>query len=484
MFGSGFLGIARHRFGALLLLTITIGTGCSTASKEAPPLQPPPLSPIISYRLGGLIPSPTTRPVEAIAAGDALALRATWLALSRAPRTFRPILADATLIASPRSADPFLAAGQMSRDAQIVSGAEVEAFLADVGRGKYGQHAAIATRDAALPRGVTATLGVADAVARIEVDLHRSAATATTEPTTAPATAAATPDETLSLSLTLDDADGQRERVLLSPGLAPSTRVAFILPSRFPAPRVKAIVAIIEVEPPSDSQEHREAVAQCAEQLRRLAAGSGPAVAPNAGTAPGGWAGLSAALRAANQPRTARVAMVYLAGESGTELFGDVALVAPEEMLAELAGRLRERLGDPPAAMPATQLGWQLDVVTLEHLAALQASEKMLPELNGVLARFAGEAARNAGSLEELTRVRGREQLRTRLISENFTYLEDASPSARVRAYEWLRSRGRAPAKYDPLGPAKERAAAIDAATTAAAAVPVPQTVPSPRGVP
>jgi hypothetical protein len=176
--------------------------------------------------------------------------------------------------------------------------------------------------------------------------------------------------------------------------------------------------------------------------------------------------------------------MVYLAGESGTELFGDVALVAPEEALAELAGRLRERLGDPPPAMQAAQLGWQLDVVTLEHLAALQASEKMVPELNGVLARFAGEAARNAGSLEELTRVRGREQLRARLISENFTYLEDASPSARVRAYEWLRSRGRAPAKYDPLGPAKERAAAIDAAMTAAAAAPVPQTVPSPGGGP
>jgi hypothetical protein len=120
--------------------------------------------------------------------------------------------------------------------------------------------------------------------------------------------------------------------------------------------------------------------------------------------------------------------------------------------------------------MEPAQFGWQLEVLTLQELAALQSAEKLPAELEGVLSRYAGEAARNAGSLEELTRVQGRDQLRARLIAENFTYLEDASPSARVRAYDWLKTRGHAPEKYDPLGPAKARSAAIDAAMTSAAA--------------
>jgi len=238
-----------------------------------------------------------------------------------------------------------------------------------------------------------------------------------------------------------------------------------VLPWHAASSRVQTIVAIVELAPPSDSSEHAQAVADCAAKLQQLAAAGSPGGAKQS-VAASNWPGLAAALRAMNRPATARVAMVYLAGETGSELFGDVALVAPEPALADLSSRVNERLGDPVGAAESQQLGWMLDVATLQHLAALQAAEKVPAELAGVLARYAGEAARNAGSLEELTRVRGREQLRARLIAENFTYLEDASPSARVRAYEWLRARDRAPARYDPLGASKERSAAIDAALT------------------
>jgi hypothetical protein len=153
-----------------------------------------------------------------------------------------------------------------------------------------------------------------------------------------------------------------------------------------------------------------------------------------------------------------------------------VALVAPEPVLADLSTRIQARLDELSSRIDTAQLGWMLDVMTLEHLAALQSAETLPPELAGALARFAGEAARNAGSLDELARVRGREQLRARLIAENFTYLEDASPSARVRAYDWLQAKGLAPEKYDPLGSAKARSAAIDAALTAAADAAAPTT--------
>jgi hypothetical protein len=418
----------------------------------------------MSYRVGAPIALPTTQPAPAIAPGDALAFRTTWDALSRMPKGLQPILAEATLIAAPRAADPLLAAGQMSRGAQIVRASDVAAFLADVDRGKFGQHAKIAASDAALPPGVTATFSVSEEARRIEVDLHRPLPAATTAPATT------TPADAVQLSLALDETGAQRERLLLAPKpMPPPSRFAVVLPSHFSSPKVKAIVAIVELQPPSDSPDHQQAVAACVEQLQRLAGAGGTPSSAAAATA-NDWPGLAASLRAMNEPATSRVAMVYLASQTGAELFGDTALVAPDPVLAELAARVQHSLGDSPKAMEPAQLGWLLDAATMAQLAALQSSEKMPPELAGVLARYAGEAARNAGSLDELMRVRGRDQLRSRLIAENFTYLEDTSPSARVRAYDWLKSHGRAPAKYDPLGPPRERSAAIDAAMTAAAA--------------
>jgi len=131
----------------------------------------------------------------------------------------------------------------------------------------------------------------------------------------------------------------------------------------------------------------------------------------------------------------------------------------------------------PIARSTSAQIGLNWHVVCLP-----QSSEKLPPELAGVLARETGEAGRNIGWFEELTRVESRDHFESRLIAENFTYLQDASPAARVRAYDWLRARGRAPAKYDPLGPAKDRAAAIEAAVSEAAraaAESVPATQPA-----
>ena len=75
----------------------------------------------------------------------------------------------------------------------------------------------------------------------------------------------------------------------------------------------------------------------------------------------------------------------------------------------------------------------------------------------------AGEAGRHAASIEQLTRgVGGRADFDGRVLGENLIFLEDSSPSSRVRAYDWLQSHGHAPAGYDPLGPPKARRAALE----------------------
>jgi hypothetical protein len=69
-----------------------------------------------------------------------------------------------------------------------------------------------------------------------------------------------------------------------------------------------------------------------------------------------------------------------------------------------------------------------------------------------------------------LRAANSRASLDARLVSENLIYLEDSSPSARVRANDWLAARGRAPAGFDPLGPPRQRREALERALDAAAA--------------
>jgi hypothetical protein len=469
--------ISAARLGLSILLPTLIclmSRGCALNKKPPPPpMTAPQASATVAHRPGPPIGMPTTRPASPSAtAADALAVHIKWIALERTPANLPPLISQARLIAAPRAAEPLLASGQLTRDARIVPTEQVEAFAADLARGKYGRQAAIATTQAALPMGVTASMAIEQpAGRRLEVEIHRpttmpSSAVATTTPA-APATQPSS-GSAFQFSAAIEDGAVRRERLLLDPqSLTLPARVMMVFPSNFKPTQAKSIVTIIEIAPPSDSPEHQQAVARCNDDLQRLAAAAAKPSAPAALRQD--WPGLAAALEALRQPVSARRAMVYLADQTGADLLGDVALVAPDETIAALADAIRQRTGDPPNRMDAPQLGWLLDAATLSQLASLQSAEKMPTELEGVLARYAGEAARNSGSLEELTRVRGRDQLRARLIAENFTYLEDSSPSARVRAYDWLNARGRAPAKYDPLGGPRERSAAIDAAVTAAA---------------
>jgi len=437
--------------------------GCSNASKQPPVLQTPPVSPTVTYRAGGPFHLPTTQPVQN-QAQDALSAQTSWIASSQTPQMLHPVQSEARLITAPQLAEPFRASGNLSRGAQMIPPNELDAFLATLEQNKSGQTAQLAASDGVLPAGVTSTFALTEGARRIDIALFRPTA-----------------GDAIEVVLGIESADGQREHVLLDPvPLAPPTRFALVMPSQFSTPDVKTVVAVIQLSPSSDSPEHAQALATCAEQLN--ASKANLAVAQQSLSSTIEDTGLAAAMRAMRNRDTSRVAMVYLAGETRASVLGDVALVADDPVIAELHGRIAQRIEDTPEASKSPQLGWMLDCLALEQLATMQSSEKLPPELAGVLARQTGEAGRNIGWFEDLTRVESRDHFESRLIAENFTYLQDASPAARVRAYDWLRARGRAPAKYDPLGPAKDRAAAIEAAVSEAAraaAESVPATQPA-----
>lgn len=176
----------------------------------------------------------------------------------------------------------------------------------------------------------------------------------------------------------------------------------------------------------------------------------------------------SSALDALARRRPHRSALVFLADATGAAFAGELALVADDETLAAFQDDVRERLASAgPELDRAERLGWFLDGCAYAWLARRldDPARAPEPELVALLLRQAGELGRHPDLvLEALAGCAGAADARARFLAENRIFLEDASPAARVRAYDWLRERGAAPAGYDPLGSREERRAALAAA--------------------
>lgn len=163
---------------------------------------------------------------------------------------------------------------------------------------------------------------------------------------------------------------------------------------------------------------------------------------------------------------TPRGALVYLAGLCGAELTETVAITADPSMVQTITQAV---LNKSPglSKVDRTNVAWLLDRTTVETLNALKndASRPMSSGIDGVLAEYAGEVGRQIDALQSLvSQSTGPEDLKNRLIAENLIYLEDSSPSARVRAYDWLNRQGLAPEGYDPLALPRERRRALERA--------------------
>jgi hypothetical protein len=144
-----------------------------------------------------------------------------------------------------------------------------------------------------------------------------------------------------------------------------------------------------------------------------------------------------------------------------------MVMVADDGLLKELATETRE-FASIDAVPPTADLQWFFDRTALRMMCEAAGQEKLSPELQSVLAIHAGDVARRPDSILELVKqAGGSEALAQRLVAENLIALEDSSAAARVRAFDWLNVRGKAPAGFDPLADAKSRRAAIDRAVAA-----------------
>ncbi|QOV91473.1 hypothetical protein [Humisphaera borealis] len=492
-------------------------SGCGNADRDKVPAPLPAPSALTrsSEFFGSPLSGPTSKTIPAPPPAEALAVQVQFVALENIPSVGVPLGSEARLITATRLGTPVLASSRLTGTARFVPLQAADRFQPDVVDASRGRATSFFAARAAVPRGVSA---VFEATAKDAFQLHIAGteSSATLQIYVYRPVTVLTPDmpqpvqiavaiEGLAATKVSADAQeaaesatkpapgakpaapkplpppvqwAQREIAIIDREVTGKQSLAIVVPMSFDAASGKAIAVAIEIGPGDASAEHLEALSSGMEQIKQ----SAELAARRPTTLPFGRSE-SAALRAASESLSSasrlRPTLVYLAGQTGARLCEDVALVADDSVLAKLAeqgkatldGALNAGVAGGPG--DASAVGWLLDKASFELLGKLFNEGKLPPELSAVLANHAGEAGRNVASIEEVSRNLGsRQDLDNRLLAENLIYLEDSSPSARVRAFDWLRARGRAPAGFDPLGTPKERRIALEKGMAAAAAGP------------
>jgi len=237
-----------------------------------------------------------------------------------------------------------------------------------------------------------------------------------------------------------------------------------LIPIELNVPGISGVAVLVRTTAGSNDAQHAAALAKAMEDVQenlRMVA-ERPRVVP---FDPPDWPGLSSALESLKWADRQRAGLNFLAQQTGARLTQDVVLTADPSVLSQLAAAVTDAMKKSPQARDRKSVGWVLEWTTLQLMMRIENGGKLPPELAAVLTMYAGEAGRDPATLEQVMRdVQGWQDLKNRLAEENLDFLEDSSPSARVRAYDWLAARGLAPKGYDPMGSPKDRRQALDAA--------------------
>lgn len=486
-----------------LLLGTLVVAGCRAPARDVPVEAPVQVAEVEwtadwSQFTGGALEGPRARTELVEIDADparALALALDVWSVEGPPTTAGAALAPAAelVVVSPNST-PLSAAPELLASGRLARGDEAEALLA----GRVGPGAIHgAARRAALLPGTTGFLSVhgserrplsdgTTVLPRIGIALTRGA-----DGGDGRVSLVAEGPYRVPRPLASDDEDevatpvGQRVRrqelvTLEAPLAAGAGPLAFVLPSPFQDGASLVVRAELS-PPPGDEPAYPEDRALFAALVERASEDVAAAARGAATRAAGLLVGESEVLawrrafEAVLDPDKRRGAIAHLAGSGGASLALDVALVADDALLVEFANHLAAD-GVAPQ-VDGTQgglarLGWFVETSAIKLLAARLGADGLSPELEAVLLRHTGQAGRFPGTLEDAAASSADlASLRARIVEENRIFLEDSSPSARLRAYDWLAVRGAAPEGFDPLAPAEERRAVLAALRAAQASI-------------
>jgi hypothetical protein len=450
----------------------------------------------VSYFSG----SPLSGPIPGIShpenAGEALSVEIYIAALEEFPDgRLKPLESFARLVASSRGGKSIRPTANLARTSRLLFLDDDDDFIAHLEGGAFGRTAPVARLYGVLPTRITAAFSLRSTEVEryplfdepfsinIELQIHR--------------TFLDSPREGIELALVMEDLvsplekeitfslldkeEEEDEKVEEVPEELPAVlqrefvmldaytkslegQLALFFPSPFSEP-ARTLAAVIRVGPapkgsPSDETRHAEAFARCRADLEH-AAEEADGVFVRAPSNPTFWPGIDEVLESLSKPGMQRTVLLFLASSTKARLVEDIALSASDVQLESMAKSLIEELRQHPVD-EIDGFAWMLEKTAFQLLLEFMAEEGMTPAIEGVLARRAGEAGRDESVLEEIIeKSPSLEEFEEQLGEINFLYLEDQSPAARTRAFDWLVLKDRAPQGYDPLAPLMERRKAL-----------------------
>jgi hypothetical protein len=195
-----------------------------------------------------------------------------------------------------------------------------------------------------------------------------------------------------------------------------------------------------------------------AAEIADLRAATAPSPAPS-----NRWSRLGAQLGAVD-PAELRRSLQFAALDLGADLTGEAAAVATDEELPVIAGGVSRALSGLDAQTLGPGAAWAVDRATLLAIATLRSENKLGRATGALVSARLGEVGREPALAADLAKASATaSDFDQRVKAEHLVFLDDASPAARVRAFDWLTARAAAPAGYNPLGPERERRAAVEA---------------------
>lgn len=411
-----------------------------------PPLVVPALTVESRHHVGSALTGPL--PVAA-SASDAEASplgvlqRALWVETPL--RVSDSLDGHVALVVGPNAAEPLRPLAQLAGDVGYARGADAQQLLNEIGAGAHGRTLAAWGESWSLVERTTM---------RVEVDTR--AALPSIDELAFDATRAESSDAAR-IAL-LIGSESVLELLVLSEPLRPADGPIALVFSRTPGrDEPAALVVILEAVDDPTPEDARSAADAALEASVANAVERRRAVTQSEAEA----REIQYVVAQLDRASERRARLVFLADSCAAPLALDISMIARDEDLAKFAEVVKIALAQP---MDRAQAGWAIERAAWLMLGRASAAGSIAPELSGILTRQGGEAVRFAGAIEDLVRgVDDYAALTQKLATENRILLEDATPSSRSRAYDWLAARGLEPANFDPFGPLAERRAALDA---------------------
>jgi hypothetical protein len=430
----------------------------------------------VRHFAGSALSGPTDVNLGSFSTADACEVSVTWVALERpASLPSEPLDRHVRLIVSVPADQALQPVEHLTHGIRVLAGREPNSALAELTGGAMGRSMVLGTTRGVVAGGVTVSLGVSqrsplasDQCPCIEILVSRPAdgphrmewavaVTAQVEiPSTAQATSSGQPAGSTGASATAEPlSEWVREISAIEPvaGLG-SVSWGLVVPNTLDRTWARSLAAVVSIQPPLQGREWTAALDRLGRDLQaRTHPGSAD---PNA-------VRLDEAFAAVRQSSRWQEVLLHLAVTTGSPMAKDLLLVAPYGV----ADRIRKEVlaGSSQPQGPAAT-AWALERGAYRAVVDLSREGHLTAPLEALLILHAGQVGRDPALLGELlSQSTDLPDLRRRLIRENAIFLEDMSPAARSRALEWLAAQGKAPAGFDPLGPAKQRRAALEAAT-------------------